>query len=330
MAQWGKSRQANNSPIWGPALLNQAPNTANRDALFQDSNAGGYHTGETIGVVGIKASELAANVVIGVDVVASGNGYTAQPNVAFSSGGGSGAAADCWAKVNAFTLNGPGTGGSYIPGENLSVADGTGTAATVNVSATELRTVTVVAAGSGYANNDVISLDTGTGTAATFTVTTGAANTGVASLALTTRGSYTANPTLVGCTTTSANTAASNGCTVTVTTRIKTIAALTYGSYSALPTLSGAGTSGSATGTGATLNLTIGVEKVVLSNTGSGYTSAPTVTFGGTGGTGTTGNAIISTGGSYAGPGWVKTTVGSGGRAGRVQNELLTVVKTLT
>lgn len=327
MAQWGKNRQSNNAPIWGAAQLNKAPNTANRDALYLNSTGNDYTTGETHSIVAVKASEMAANVVIGVDITAAGTGYTAQPTVGFSGGGGTGAAGDVWAKVNDFTLNGPGTGGNYIPGEILTVATGTGEAATVNVTATEVRSVAISVAGTGYANAQVVTAILGTGTAATFTVTTGAADTIPASLALTSRGTYTVNPTLANNTVTGGT---GSGLRVDLTMRVKTIAAVSNGSYSAIPTLTGVATSGSATGTAATLNLTIGVDKVVLSNTGSAYTSAPTATFGGTGGTGTTGVALISRGNSDCSQGWILTKTGTGGRAGRVQREVLVAVKSMT
>lgn len=330
MSQWKNARQADGSPIWGPATLNKAPTADNRDALFNNSTADQYHNGQTHSVIGLKASEINSKVVIGVDVTNAGTGYTARPTVSFASGGGSGAAADAFAKAVLVALNGPGTGGSYVPGEHLSVSGGTGTATVANVVSTEVRTVAVVNGGTGYTNNDVVTLNTGTGTAATFTVTTGAADTTVASLALTTRGIYTSNPTLVQCGTTSADAEVSNGLTVTVTMRVKAISTVNAGSYSVLPTLSGAATTGSAAGTGATLDLTMGVDYVAMSNTGLGYTSAPTVTFGGAGGSGSTGTAVVTHGTVVAQPGWILQTVGSGGRAGRVQTEVLVANKNIS
>lgn len=328
MAQWKNDRQANGSPIWGPAWLNKAPTETNRDALYNNTEADAYFDGVTHSVIGVKNDEMGKTVVIGVDVTASGNGYTAQPTAAFD-GDGTGAAASVLAKVNSIALNAAGTGGNYVPGEVLIVSGGTGTSAKANVTVTELRTVTVVDGGEGYANNDVVSLDTGEGTSATFTVTTGAANTSVASLALTTRGSYTVNPTLTGATTTSDEPETAFGLTVNVTMRAKTLTLLNPGSYSALPTLSGAATTGSVSGTGLTVDLTIGVDKVLMSNTGTGYTSAPDVTFGGTGGSGTTGVAVMSPGTGITQPGWILKTEGSGGRAGRVQYETLVANKNL-
>lgn len=319
MAQWKNDRQANGAPIWAPALVKEEPNATNRDAMFNKV---------PVGVIGIKGSDLDSTGVIGVSVTASGNGYTQQPTATVD-GDGTGAELTTVAKVNAMTINAAGTGGSYVPGEIIEVGDGTGRAATANVAATEIRTVTIVDGGEGYANNDVVTLDGGEGTAATFTVTTGAADTIVASLVLTTRGSYTVNPTLAGATTTSANTEQSSGLTVNVTTRVHTLTLLDDGAYTALPTLEGAATTGSAAGTGLTVDLTIGVKEVLVANVGADYTSA-NVEFGGTGGSGTTGDVVLSPGrAGVAQPGWVLRREGTGGRAGRVQYETLVANKNL-
>lgn len=328
MAQWYNDRQANGAPIWAPALVKQEPNAANRDEMFNNTEADKYMPGLTQGVVGIKSSDLDATGIIGVSVTASGNGYAEQPTATIS-GDGTGAEASVLAKVNAMTINSAGTGGSYVPGETILVTGGTGDAAKATVTATEIRTVTIVDGGEGYANNDVVTLDGGQGTAATFTVTTGAADTIATSLAVTTRGIYTSNPDLAGATTTSANVEASSGLVVNVTTRVHTLTMTDDGSYSALPTLAGAATSGSATGTGLTVDLTIGVKQVLVTNAGADYTSA-NVEFGGTGGSGTTGDVLISPGrAGIAQPGWVLRTEGSGGRAGRVQYETLVANKNI-
>jgi hypothetical protein len=126
-------------------------------------------------------------------------------------------------------------------------------------------------------------------TNAVFTVTTGGANTSVASLALTTNGVFTTNPTL--------NTAA-------------------------LATLTGAGT-------GATANVTMGINTVTVVGAGmyttaaNGTANAPT----GGSGTGATLTLTFSAGvpeAKFAGAtGWALRTEGSGGRAGRVQYEVL-------
>lgn len=157
------------------------------------------------------------------------------------------------------TLSSAGTGGSYVPGDTLTVVGGSfNTVATVNVTATEVRTIAVVASntGTGYANGDTITFADGTATTnAVFVVTTGASNTSVVSLAISNRGEYTANPTLANNATT-ALTGAGTGLRVTTTTRAKTVAVKNAGSYIVQPdTLAGNIPTGGS-GTGISLNIT--------------------------------------------------------------------------
>lgn len=274
--------------------------------------------------------------VASATVTVAGSGYTVVPSATANNTGtgGTGATFTTTAKVISFTLNGPGTGGNYIPGETLTVSGGTGTGATANISATEVRTIAINAAGSGYTNGDVVTVTGGTGTSATATVTTGAADTIPASLAIVNRGSYTANPTLTGAATT-VSPSGGTGLTVDLTTRVKTVVLKAGGSYTALPSLTGAATTGSATGTGATADLSIGLNTISVSANGSGYTTAPTIVIGNTGGTYSvvataTAALITSEGPKLAHVGWVRRIEGTGGRAGRVQYETLVAMGSVT
>lgn len=75
----------------------------------------------------------------GVTVTAGGTGYTSAPTVAFSGGGGSGAAAvaviDRAGTVTAINITNPGSGYTSAPTVTLSGGGGTGAAATAVVSA---------------------------------------------------------------------------------------------------------------------------------------------------------------------------------------------------
>lgn len=61
MPLWGKSDAASNSTIYAAAQLKQAPNTANRDALFGNTTANAYFEGVTVGQYGVDSNEVAAN-----------------------------------------------------------------------------------------------------------------------------------------------------------------------------------------------------------------------------------------------------------------------------
>lgn len=262
MSLWSSTDNANGVPLSVPAQFNLTPNTTNRDALYGNTTADAFITGKKVGVYGVDTAEIAV-----------GSYY-----------------------LSAAAANNVGTGGSYVPGEELSITS-TGatstTAATVTVATTKIRTATIVGAGSGYANGDTVTCNTGTMTTnAVFTVTTGAANTGIASLAITTNGVFTTNPTLTAGALknlTVANSSA-NGATATVTMRINSLGIGNQGLYSVVPTEANNNTlANSATGTGATVALTWGQAS---------------------------GKGIAHTG-------WVVRTEGTGGRAGRVHYEVL-------
>lgn len=332
MAQWGKTDNAGNSPYWGADLLKVRANSANRTALYQNTTADAFITGLTTGMFGVAANEMAAHGDnIASFTVVPGTGATVRPTVAiaaFDLAAGVNATAQAVATAVSLTINNAGTGGSYVPGNLLTFAGGTAAnAATANVTLTKVRAVTTTAAnGTGYANGDTVKLTTGTSSVnAVFTVTTGVANTSVASLALTTNGSFTVNPTLNSVATANL-TGAGTGLTVNVVMGVLQANVVYGGNYTALPTLAGqTPTSNSATGTGMLLNVAMGVGHISRTVNGAGYSTAPAVVVTGTGLSGQSAIAVLNTGESkdVTHAGWVLRKVGSGGRAGRVQYETL-------
>ena len=198
------------------------------------------------------------------------------------------------AGVTSVTVTAAGTGFTVRPTVSFSGGGGSGATATATA---KVITFTVGSAldadaGTGYANGDVIKVDGGTGTSANATVTTGAANTSVASLALVNGGSYTVLPTLTG-----EATIAETG-----------------------------------SGSGLLVDLTMGLNDVTVTASGNNYSSAPDVTIGGTGGVGATATSTLQSteAASIAHAGWVVRTVGTGGRAGRVQYETLVAMSSIT
>lgn len=61
MPLWGKSDAASNSTIYAAAQVKVTPNTANRDALFDNTTADAFITGITVGQFGVDGNEVAAN-----------------------------------------------------------------------------------------------------------------------------------------------------------------------------------------------------------------------------------------------------------------------------
>lgn len=60
MPLWGNADNAANSTIYTASQFNKAPDTANQSALFGNTTADFFVTGETIGVYGVDAQEMAA------------------------------------------------------------------------------------------------------------------------------------------------------------------------------------------------------------------------------------------------------------------------------
>ena len=99
MPQWGNNDAASNSVLWGPALYNQAPNTANRDALFGNTTSGAFVNNEIIGQYGVNTTEMGvgAGAIINIIITSPGSGYFSNGTVTFAGGGGSSAAANAQA-----------------------------------------------------------------------------------------------------------------------------------------------------------------------------------------------------------------------------------------
>lgn len=156
MPLWGKTDQANNSPLSTPAQFNKTVNTANRDALFGNTTPG------SPGVFGVSAAEKGATSgtrgVANAYVSNTGGPFLVRPTITFEEAvGGVNATATAVAIVTGYSAN---------------------------------------AIGSGYANGDIVALSGGTGTPATGVVTTHPANSSVLSVAVANVGSYTALPTI--------------------------------------------------------------------------------------------------------------------------------------
>lgn len=189
-----------------------------------------------------------------------------------------------YANVTTVAVSAAGSGFTVRPTVVFSAPDlSGGTTATGNATA-KVVSVAIGDAGGSYVNAEVVTVNGGTGTSANVSVTTNA----------------TGNVTAVA------------------------IVSGQAGSYTVLPTLANNSVSGGS-GTGLKINLTMGLNTVSVTANGSGYSSAPSVTIGGTGGSGAAAVASINTseGRRAAHSGWVLRTEGSGGRAGRVQYEVL-------
>ncbi len=131
--------------------------------------------------------------------------------------------------------------------------------------------------GTGYNLNDTLGVVGGTGAMATVIVTQIGANGSVLALGLVNAGSYTILPTLVG-TVTNALSGSGTGCTLNLTMGIVSIAVANGGSnYLSAPLVVINGTGSGATAL--SLVSSGAVYQVMVTNAGSGYTAIPTVIF---------------------------------------------------
>ncbi len=139
MPLWGNVDAASNSVLSAPMQFKQAPNTANRNALYGNTTANGYGTGETIGMYGVDTTEMAVTGggVATITLVNKGSGYTANAAVTITGGGGASATAN----------------------------------ATANTTTGKIQIVNITAAGSSYETDPTVTIDPPT--AITFNANTG-------------------------------------------------------------------------------------------------------------------------------------------------------------
>lgn len=190
------------------------------------------------------------------------------------------------------TVTASGTGFTVRP--TVAFVGGQGTGATAQATA-KVVGGTIFAGGSGYAPGDVVTINTtgaaGATTSARFNVVTvnaSASNTAL-TLSINTAGAFTTLPTNI-----------SNNATTNTT----------------------------GVGTGLRINLAFGVLAVTMTANGNNYTSAPTVSFGGTGGVGATATAALrSEQSKVPSAGWNLRKVLPNGR---VQYECLVAMGSIT
>jgi hypothetical protein len=66
MSSWGNKDNAANTPLWATAVINLSPTSANQTAFYANTTANVFTAGETIGLFGMDASEVANNNQRGV------------------------------------------------------------------------------------------------------------------------------------------------------------------------------------------------------------------------------------------------------------------------
>jgi len=57
MSSWTKTDAAGGAPLWAVTMLNKAPSTSNRTALYENASANTFFTGATHGLFNFTTSE---------------------------------------------------------------------------------------------------------------------------------------------------------------------------------------------------------------------------------------------------------------------------------
>jgi len=155
MSQWGKTDNAANSVLWGVSGFNKTANSVNQTDFYNNTTIGAFVTNLQVGQFAVDTTEMGLNSgnVAQIFITSAGSGYTANGNLTFTGGGGSGASANAVAnntgKIE--SINIVSVGSSYET--NPTVAISAPVATTFNANS-------AVTAGAGGGANSVIALST--------------------------------------------------------------------------------------------------------------------------------------------------------------------------
>ena len=351
MPLWGNSDAASNSVLSAPAQFKQTPNTTNRNALYGNTTANGYGTGETIGMFAVDTTEIAVGAGVIVDIVLTnaGSGYTGNTTVTVTGGGGSSGAANAFAnsttgKIQSVKIEDAGSSNETNP----TIAIAAPSAITFNANTGLYQNVSFYSNTSGVANTTEFITTTAAhgfsdGDRVVYLVPAG--NTVVTGLTNAT--SYyiiSANSTAFKLSTSSGGSAVDITSTAHDETHVLQRRDFVEISSNILQNTDPI-TYSVDTGNTAVSELTVGTKYyavganstgVYLSTApnGSRLTLTPGATESGHNLTGVTATAVATVGGALnkgvAHAGWVIRTEGTGGRAGRVQYETLVAMGSIS
>jgi len=127
MALWGSSDASTNAVIWAPTSVKLAPNTANRDNLYTNTTPDAFITGQTVGMFAVDSTEsgVGSGNVAQIIITNAGSGYTANATVTITGGGGSSATANAQANTTTGKIqivNITAAGSSYETNPTVTVA----------------------------------------------------------------------------------------------------------------------------------------------------------------------------------------------------------------
>jgi hypothetical protein len=349
MAQWGNNDASSNAVLWAPTSVKLAPNTANRDNLYENTTPSAFTPGQTVGMFAVDTTEV--NVtngsIVSYTIINNGSGYRANAVVTVSGNATSNATANSLGRISAVNVNTAGSGYTSVSPTVTIAAPAAQTFnsntalfsdATFNANTGVNGTTEYITTGTshGFSNGDLVRYLVATGNTAiggltnatSYYVRHANSTTGLALSATETGANVNLTATAtsetghtlrrVGQGFISIGTnVLQNGDTVTYSVA-ESNTNITELSNNASYFVVGANTVGvklSATSGGNAIVLTPGISETGHSLTGQTATAAAVVSYAGRG---------------VPHAGWVLRTVGTGGRAGRVQYETLVAMGSIT
>lgn len=219
---------------------------------------------------------LSSGHVGGVSISAYGTGYTSAPTVAFSGGGGSGAAGTALVSVGVTSITGlvPGSGYTSAPTVAFSGGGGAGAAGYATILAGAVTGIVITTPGSGYTSAPTIAFSGGGGTGAGATAVV---SSGVTGVNITSPGSgYTTAPSVAF---SGGGGSGAIGVAVLAPSGLGGITVVNGGSgFTSVPTITVDGGGGSGAVAIAVLTPT-SVAQINVTAGGANYIAAPTITF---------------------------------------------------
>ena len=340
MSQWKMDDSAANSVNWAAAQFKVTPNTANRNALYNNTTPNAFISGMTVGQFAVDATEIAVTngSIVAYTITFAGSGYSANAVVTVSGNATSNATANSLGRISAVNVNTAGSGYTVKPTVGIAAPaaqtfnsntalylDATFNSATGVANTTEFITT---ASAHGFSNGDLVQYRTATGN----TALSGLANAASYYIRF-------ANTTAfkLSATETSANldlTSAAAGETGHTLRRVGqgfiAIGTNVFQNNDSVTYLVTAGNTALTGLANATVYFVVGANttgvELSASRGGNAIVVTPGVTETGhslTGETATAQGVLSYAGRGVAHTGWNLRSAGSGGRAGRVQYETL-------
>jgi len=262
-----------------------------QNVKFYASDAEAASPGEFGNGTKAKVEPVLNATVNNITVVNGGSGYTAIPTITITGGGGTGGAANASidGNVSSITVNTGGTGYASTP--TISIVGGNSDATATAVMDGTLTAINLITTGAGYTSAPTVSIAGGGAGASGATVTANISGY-LNAVNLVDPGEYSSVPSVIisggGSSSHAQATAVLNGAVTSIDVTVGASGPNSGTNYQYPPTVTFAGTNQSAS---AQANVEGGIISFDITNQGTGFSSAPTITI-----TSPAGSGAVATG----------------------------------